>query len=225
MTINLLNRTLTSLILLVILFICLFLSKFLWLYLLIIASFISFYEFNKLIKKIYKKKKNKILLTNIFSFIYLFFFIYAGYSYYNTLSLIFILIICIFSDTGGYLVGKLIGGKKLTKISPNKTVSGSIGSFVFSILPAIIFLLISKNENNYAIIINDNSNLFVLIIICLLLSLLCQLGDLFISFFKRKAKVKDTGSLLPGHGGLLDRIDGLIFVLPLTFILENIFLI
>ena len=222
MTINLLNRTLTSIILLTVLYICLFLSKFLWLYLLIISSFISFYEFNKLIKKIYKKQQNKIILINIFSFIYLFFFVFTGYNYYNTLSLIFILMICIFSDTGGYFVGKLIGGKKLTKISPNKTVSGSIGSFIFSTIPVIIFLLVSKNENNYEIMTNYNGNLFALIIVSLLLSFLCQLGDLFISFFKRKAKVKDTGSLLPGHGGLLDRIDGLIFVLPITFILESI---
>ena len=222
MTINLLNRTLTSIILLTVLYICLFLSKFLWLYLLIISSFISFYEFNKLIKKIYKKQQNKIILINIFSFIYLFFFVFTGYNYYNTLSLIFILMICIFSDTGGYFVGKLIGGKKLTKISPNKTVSGSIGSFIFSTIPVIIFLLVSKNENNYEIMTNYNGNLFALIIVSLLLSFLCQLGDLFISFFKRKAKVKDTGSLLPGHGGLLDRIDGLIFVLPLTFILESL---
>jgi len=223
MTINFLNRTLTSIILLTVLYICLFLSKFLWLYLLIIASFISLYEFDKLIKKIYKKKQNKIILINIFSFIYLFFFVFAGYNYYNTFSLFFILTICIFSDTGGYIAGKLIGGKKLTKISPNKTVSGSIGSFVFSIIPIITFLLVSKNENNYEIMTNYNSNLFALIIASLLLSFLCQLGDLFISFFKRKAKVKDTGSLLPGHGGLLDRIDGLIFVLPITFILESIF--
>ena len=222
MTKNLLNRTLTSIILLTVLYICLFLSKFLWLYLLIIASFISFYEFDKLIKIIFKKQQKKIIFINIFSFIYLFFFVFAGYNYYNTLSLFFILIVCILSDTGGYLIGKTIGGKKLTKISPNKTVSGSIGSFVFSIIPVIIFFLVTKNENILEIMINYNSNLFALIAISLLLSFLCQLGDLFISFFKRKAKVKDTGSLLPGHGGLLDRIDGLIFVLPLAFILESI---
>ena len=217
MSLNLSKRIITSAILLCIVFVCLFFNKFLWLYLLIIISMISFYEFNNLIKKIYKSKKSKFYLFNIISFLYLFFFVFATYHLYSISisSLLFVLSICIFSDTGGYVVGKSIGGKKLTKISPNKTISGSIGSFIFSLFPVLLFLIIS---NSYLL----ENNILFLISVCLFLSLICQLGDLFISFFKRKAKAKDTGTILPGHGGLLDRIDGFIFVLPASFILFKI---
>ena len=147
---------------------------------------------------------------------FLIFFIYSGYYLYNSyfLYLIFVILICIFSDTGGYIVGKLIGGKKLTTISPNKTVSGCIGSFIFSLIPLIFILFLNIQ------IISLNS--LGLIILSLFLSLVCQIGDLLISYFKRMAKVKDTGSILPGHGGVLDRIDGLIFVLPSAFIINAI---
>ena len=184
--------------------------------LIIAVSIISFYEFNNLIKKSYKRKKNKIYLFNLISFLYLSFFIFTAYDIHSNsvISLLFIILICVFSDTGGYVVGKLIGGKKLTKISPNKTVSGCIGSFIFSLFPVLIFEM--QKIINFQLV--DN-NIISLILICLFLSLICQLGDLFISFFKRKAKTKDTGTILPGHGGLLDRIDGFIFVLPSSFVL------
>ena len=216
MNVNLLKRIITSLILLFILFVSLFLNKILWIYLLIAVSIISFYEFNNLIKKTYKRKKNKIYLFNLISFLYLSFFIFTAYDIHSNsvISLLFIILICVFSDTGGYVVGKLIGGKKLTKISPNKTVSGCIGSFLFSLFPVLIFEM-QKNINFQLV----DYNIISLIFICLFLSLICQLGDLFISFFKRKAKTKDTGTILPGHGGLLDRIDGFIFVLPTSFVL------
>ena len=216
MNVNLLKRIITSLILLFILFVSLFLNKILWIYLLIAVSIISFYEFNNLIKKSYKRKKNKIYLFNLISFLYLSFFIFTAYDIHSNsvISLLFIILICVFSDTGGYVVGKLIGGKKLTKVSPNKTVSGCIGSFLFSLFPVLIFE-IQKNINFQLV----DHNIISLILICLFLSLICQLGDLFISFFKRKAKTKDTGTILPGHGGLLDRIDGFIFVLPTSFVL------
>ena len=103
--------------------------------------------------------------------------------------------------------------KKLTKISPKKTISGSIGSFLFSLIPCIFYLLKEIPV----------SNLYILIFLTLILSFICQSGDLFISYFKRKSKIKDTGRLLPGHGGLLDRIDGIIFAVPSAFILEKIF--
>ena len=110
---------------------------------------------------------------------------------------------------GGYIIGKKIGGKKLTKISPNKTISGSIGSFCFSILPLLFFYNFDQSKYLYSI------NNFLL---CLEVSLVCQLGDLFFSYLKRKAKVKDTGTILPGHGGILDRIDGIIFAIPFVYI-------
>tara|TARA_B100002051_G_C16723151_1_gene633698 strand:- start:855 stop:1523 length:669 start_codon:yes stop_codon:yes gene_type:complete len=218
---NFSNRILTSLVLLVIFFFFLFSHKILWTYLLITAAILSFFEFNNLItKKI--KEKSKILIYNIFTFLYLSIFVYVGYYIYSTppTGLLFVLLICIFSDTGGYVIGKLIGGRKLTSISPNKTVSGSIGSFLFSIFPVFIYLIIYNQTGNLKYY---TENLYLLIPTCLFLSLICQLGDLFISYFKRQAKVKDTGSLLPGHGGLLDRVDGIIFVLPAAFIIDKIF--
>ena len=124
--------------------------------------------------------------------------------------MIYLFSICIFSDIGGLLFGKIFKGKKLTKISPNKTISGSIGSFMLSLLlvPIFYFLL-----NDQLIILSD------IILITIFVSLSCQLGDLFVSYLKRKAKVKDTGDILPGHGGLLDRIDGMLLAIPLGVII------
>ncbi len=220
MTKNFISRILTSLILLTVLFLCLFVNKFLWVYLLIVASIISFFEFNNMIKRI---NKNKIFSNNLASLVYLTFFVYSGYYIYETslVILLLILFICFFSDTGGYIVGKIIGGKKLTKISPNKTISGCIGSFIFSLFP-LMFIIFFFDLNNYLVL--DFKNIFSLFLLVLFLSLICQLGDLFISFLKRKAKIKDTGTILPGHGGLLDRIDGILFVIPATYILIKIFL-
>ena len=109
--------------------------------------------------------------------------------------------------------------KKLTKISPNKTISGSIGSFIFSLFPIVIYWSLYNFTNNSNFYSEINLKL---ISTCLFLCLICQLGDLFISYFKRKAKVNDTGSILPGHGGLLDRIDGVIFVLPVAYLIDKI---
>ena len=108
------------------------------------------------------------------------------------------------SDIGGLIFGKIFKGKKLTKISPNKTISGSIGSFIFAIL-LIPFFYKSQIDQN----------LLSILLITIIISLTSQLGDLFISLLKRKAKVKNTSDLLPGHGGVLDRIDGIIFAIPL----------
>ena len=122
---------------------------------------------------------------------------------------LYVLSVCICSDIGGYIIGRTIGGKKLTKISPNKTISGSIGSFCFSILPLLFFHNFVPSKYLYL------TNNFLL---CLEISLVCQLGDLFVSYLKRKAKVKDTGRILPGHGGMLDRVDGIIFAISFVFI-------
>ena len=124
--------------------------------------------------------------------------------------LLYSVLVAILSDIGGLVFGKTFKGKKLTKISPNKTISGSIGSIVLSMVLIPIFY----NE----LIIYD---LFTLIILTIVISLISQIGDLFISFLKRKAKVKDTSDLLPGHGGLLDRVDGIIFAVPLGIFLLN----
>ena len=180
---------------------------------LIIIAIISWIEFYALISKIIKKN---ILKDRLFRFFYktlslfylsgLVYLIFAIESEYSSLKiyLLYSVLVAILSDIGGLVFGKIFKGKKLTKISPNKTISGSIGSFIFSIL-LIPFFFKGQIEHN---ILN-------MLIITIIISLTSQLGDLFISFLKRKAQVKDTSDLLPGHGGVLDRIDGIIFAIPL----------
>ena len=124
----------------------------------------------------------------------------------------FAITIAISSDIGGLVVGSLIKGKKLTKISPKKTISGSIGSFCFSLL-CVPFFMDEFIAYNFSI----------LILITLVVSLVTQVGDLFVSFIKRKANVKDTSDLLPGHGGFLDRVDGIIFAIPFLLFLFYFF--
>jgi phosphatidate cytidylyltransferase len=165
-------------------------------------------------KDFYKKFDIKFLLLNLITFSYVF-FIFCNFSYeiYKLKSPIFFLYvvsICFFTDIGGYVIGKIIGGKKLSKISPNKTISGTIGSFLFSLIPLILFINFDYFDLNF-----DLKNFFF----NLLISLVSQLGDLFISFLKRKVKIKDTGKILPGHGGILDRVDGIIFAVPFSFFL------
>jgi len=127
-------------------------------------------------------------------------------------AILILIISCVFSDIGGYVVGKLIGGPKLSSISPNKTISGAIGSIIFTVFGSSLFLLILNNiEKNQ--VISEVSIKFILWLI--FMSIICQLGDLFISYLKRKAYLKDTGNILPGHGGILDRVDGIIFAIPL----------
>ena len=204
---NLLKRIITSILLAVVLLFCLFYNKNLWLLLLLLVSIISFFEFSKLINKIFKNRNISIALINLTTLFYLIFFTFSAYDLAEVnVNIFFVILVCIFSDIGGYVVGKTVGGKKLTKISPNKTVSGSIGSFVFSFIPLFIFSILFYEKIN---------SLFInLIFLSIFISLISQVGDLFISFFKRKAGVKDTGNILPGHGGILDRVDGIIFAIP-----------
>tara|TARA_B110000027_G_scaffold6265_1_gene5726 strand:- start:537 stop:1115 length:579 start_codon:yes stop_codon:yes gene_type:complete len=180
---------------------------------LIIVAIISWIEFYALISKIIKKN---LIQDRFFRFFYktvslfyisgLVYLILAIESEYSDLKiyLFYSILVAIMSDIGGLVFGKTFKGKKLTKISPNKTISGSIGSFIFSILLIPFFY---QNQ--------IDQNLFSIFLITTTISLTSQLGDLFISFLKRKAKVKDTSDLLPGHGGVLDRIDGIIFAIPL----------
>ena len=206
------KRIVTSIVLLAIILNCLFINNYSWLLLLFIISFICWFEFINLIKKIWKKR-TLMILPIILSFLILCLFIHTAYKFRvegGATSVLFILSICIFSDIGGYIVGKSIGGIKLTKISPNKTISGSVGSFLFSLFPLGILVILNREGNL------PGGEIFV----CLLLSLACQLGDLIISYFKRLAKVKDTGKILPGHGGMLDRVDGIIFAIPSILILQ-----
>jgi phosphatidate cytidylyltransferase len=216
MSSNIKKRILTS-ILLIALLIGMFFYSYIMIISLIIIAIISWIEFYALISKILKKN---ILKDKFFRFFYkslsliylsgLVYLIFAIESEYSNLKiyLLYSVIVAILSDIGGLVCGKIFKGKKLTKISPNKTISGSIGSFMFSTLLIPFFY---KSQIDQTLI-----NLFIITII---ISLTSQLGDLFISLLKRKAKVKDTSDLLPGHGGVLDRIDGIIFAIPLGIFL------
>ena len=212
---NFKNRIFTSLALIFLAFI-IFNSSFFLLYSLIVLSVFSIIEFLNLTQKIFKNKFFKILLNSFFGFIVIIvsytFFIFSNNNVSKIL-LISLLIACIASDIGGYVIGKLFKGPKLTKISPNKTFSGAIGSLVFSAI------FISLHYYYYS-----KSFSLKIIIIGITTSIACQTGDLFISLLKRKAKLKDTGNFLPGHGGILDRLDGILFGIPIG-ILTTLFII
>ena len=211
MTKNLKKRIGTSLILLFLLSL-MFIKNFIFIYCLIVIGVISILEFIKINLIIFEKNRVYYSLI-IFLFIsYIFFTFLALIAFsllFNFKIFIFlILLICIISDVGGYVFGKIFKGPKLTKISPKKTISGSIGSFLSSSI--IPFLLINFLTNS----IN-----FDILILGFLISLGCQLGDLFFSYLKRKSSLKDTGNFLPGHGGVLDRIDGMLLGIPTGFII------
>lgn len=203
---NFLKRLSTAILLLVIIYFALL--NVLILFLLFFAiSLITSIELFNLLKKIFYKKKNRILITYLFSIFYLsvfisqiFFFIIFNDT--NKFLFIYLLSVCIGTDLGGYFFGKIFKGRKLIKISPNKTFSGLYGSYLLSFLVFIYFYF------KY-----DLSTIYLLL--TFVISSFSQMGDLFISYLKRKAKLKDTGKFLPGHGGVLDRIDGIIFAIPL----------
>jgi phosphatidate cytidylyltransferase len=211
MILNLKHRIITSTILLF-LFILMLINNYILIYSLIVLGMFAILEFFKINQIILKKKRFKQLFTNIIFIIYIFsfcsFFIIFSFFFHIKIILFIILLTCIASDIGGFIFGKIFKGPKLTKISPNKTVSGAIGSITFSliILSTSIFYLTKTFDLN-------------ILIVGIVTSLGCQFGDLFFSFLKRKSSLKDTGNLLPGHGGILDRIDGLLLGVPLGYII------
>ena len=204
---NLNKRILTSIPLIIVVIFSIYNNIILVLSLYIISA-ILINEFSNILKNIFRRNKKFFFITlNLFIFyICLFisqiYFFLSGEFENKQIIFLFILSICIFTDIGGYIFGKIFKGKKLTSISPNKTYAGMIGSFLCSLLICILFVIYL----NFSI---------HLIFFTLIISLVSQSGDLFISYLKRKAKIKDTGKFLPGHGGLLDRLDGIIFAIPL----------
>ena len=188
---------------------------------LLLIFVITWIEINNILSKFNLQKfflRN--LIIRFFIFLYLLFFSYLVLMEFIENNpnvswiLIYLVLICILTDLGGYIFGKTFKGKKLTKISPNKTYSGMFGSFLLPLVFAIFY--------TYTLSFTDYN---VIILTTILVSLVSQCGDLFISYLKRKAKVKDTGNMLPGHGGILDRIDGILFAVPFGIILLNKFYI
>ena len=203
------KRVTSAVILLPVVIFAIIFSQHLFYLLLLLALFFSFIEWFKLNKKNFNFISISgfvIILLSIFCAYHL-----RGNDTKSKTIFLWIVFVCFFSDTGGYFIGKFFGGKKISKISPKKTYAGMYGSFIFSIFPILIVHFFESN----ILILSIKS-----VILSLLFSLLCQLGDMTVSYFKRKNNVKDTGILIPGHGGLLDRIDGLIFVIIFSGILK-----
>ena len=216
MTLNLKKRIYTSTALLMLMFIS-FINNYVLGYVLIISGVFSILEFDNISKSIFKKNKIKKYTSNLLFIVYIFFIftfilIFSHSLYLKTL-IFAILTTCIMSDIGGFVFGKILKGPKLTKISPKKTFSGAIGSIIFSSL--FISLLIYYFTKNFE---------FKTLFVGVLISITCQIGDLFFSFLKRKSFLIDTGNILPGHGGVLDRIDGILLGLPVgLLIILNIY--
>ncbi len=208
-SINLKKRILTSLILFFSIFL-IFNSNMFLIYSLIVLGVLSILEFMQLIKKIFL---NTILLIliNIFFIFYIFNFSYMFFFFSNfpglKIILFTILMGCIASDIGGYVFGKILQGPKLTKISPKKTYSGALGSlFLTGVIMSFLFFNFIQPFN------------LKIILVAIVTSIFCQIGDLIFSLIKRKANMKDTGKILPGHGGVLDRLDGILLGMPFGFI-------
>ena len=197
---NLIKRALSSIILLPILLFFILKGSFYLIFLIIVFFLVSLFEWHKMVKKINYKITGFIFL--IFSF----------FSFYNlTINNIVLipLFICISTDVGGYIFGKVFKGPKLTKISPNKTYTGMIGGFFLSLLTILLYF----DYLDYTVTITW-------FITTILISSVSQIGDIIISYFKRLSKIKNTGNIIPGHGGLLDRIDGMIFAFPIFYLVQ-----
>ena len=207
------KRIISSIILIPLSFFFIVKGSFLFLIFLLFCFLLSSYEWKKM-------TKSKIVFTLGFVFLSLSFYsaflLRENYNDFGLFIFLFLIIISVSTDIGGFTFGKIFKGPRLTKISPNKTYAGVIGSFLFSILIGVYY--IHYYTNNYSIDIQLNKSFFYLIFI---LSLISQIGDLIISYFKRISKLDNTGNLIPGHGGILDRIDGIIFVIPFFYFLNS----
>ena len=204
------KRIFTSLVLTLILF-TMFINNYVLGYFSLIAGVFSILEFFNMNLIIFKKNNIKQFLYSLLFILYIFIFFSLFLflsSFIHLKILIFvILLICVASDVGGFVFGKIFKGAKLTKISPNKTISGALGSLIFSSIFAVLIIYYLTNSFDVFIFV-----------IALFTSIGCQIGDLFFSFLKRKSFLKDTANYLPGHGGILDRIDGMLLGIPLGFL-------
>ena len=220
MTNELLKRLISSIFLLPIVFIVILEGDFFFNCFILICLFISIYEWFMISKN---KKLNFLgiifLILSFFSAFLLRTDMYGDFTYFSM-----ILIICIFTDIGGYVFGKILKGPKLTKISPKKTYAGSLGGVFCSIF---IITLLFNNSNYISELINveikDKEFSFNFFIFVIFISMISQIGDIIMSYFKRQSNLKNTGNIIPGHGGLLDRIDGMIFAFPISFLIFKFF--
>ena len=207
---ELFTRILSSLIILPIVFFFIIKGSIFFNFFILVILLITLFEWHYLsLKKVYYLP----------GFVFIFLSFYTFYFLRNEGDYIFFLLIlltCIATDVGGYIFGKILKGPKLTKISPNKTYAGMFGGFILSFVLAFIYF---NNLTFFSLAEFDGEIGVQIMTTVLSISLISQVGDLIISFFKRKSKIKNTGKILPGHGGILDRIDGMIFAFPYAFIL------
>jgi phosphatidate cytidylyltransferase len=215
---NFTKRTLSTFFLLPLVIFIIFKGSFLFNMFLLFCFFLSLFEWFKISKKKVYFIFGLIFLSASFICTSL---VRNGTKEFNSLEVfLLIFIICIFTDIGGYVFGKIFKGPKLTQISPNKTISGVTGSYFFSLIFGILFIKFHSLIDLNLIIYSLNLEFIILII---LISTISQVGDILISLFKRISNIKDTGSIIPGHGGILDRIDGMIFVFPSYYLFNLIF--
>ena len=203
------KRILSSMILIPLSFFFIIQGSFSFIFFLILIFFITSLEWFKM-----TEKKDLLRIFGLFFLFFSFFSTIYLRQYVGLNFFLFLILVCIFTDTGGYIFGKILKGPRLTKVSPKKTYSGVIGSFLISLLFGIFYI---KYFGQKSKILLETNPVFIILLI-LFISFVSQIGDLIISYFKRKAKLKDTGKILPGHGGFLDRIDGIIFVMPITYL-------
>ena len=208
------KRIISSISLIIILYLS-FVNNLILSIVLLVIVFLLFNEFYNIIRRILINRKNYQLTFLFLILLYLIYFsldiwfLLITDSHNNKNLLFFIFIICISTDIGGYAFGKIFKGKKLTSISPNKTYAGVIGSYLLSFVVFLIFFIELNSKVNY-------------LVITFIISSLSQIGDLIISYLKRKAKLKDTGSIIPGHGGMLDRLDGILLATPIGLFLVTL---
>ena len=212
------NRILSSIIIIPITFFFIIKGSILFIFFLTTFFIATSYEWKRM-----TKKKPYFIPGIIFLFLSSYSaYLMRGNSIDNLFLFLLVILICIATDIGGYTFGKIFKGPKLIKISPNKTYSGVLGSFIFSVIFVNIFLFY-WNKNFYLVeLINLENTLHLGLILSV--SFVSQIGDLIISYFKRLSKVKNTGKLIPGHGGLLDRVDGMIFAIPFAYLIFRILL-
>ena len=203
------KRIISSIILIPIVFFLIIKGSYFFYTLLIIIFFVALYEWHFLAKK--KSFYFYGIIFLIISFYTIYQIRFNETNSYN--QFLIILLICIFTDIGGYVFGKIFKGPKLTSYSPNKTISGLIGSYLFALSLAPLFIFFNLVRQNFILMV---------IIFILLISTMSQIGDISVSYFKRKSKIKDTGKIIPGHGGILDRIDGMLFAFPFSYLLISI---
>jgi phosphatidate cytidylyltransferase len=201
---KLIKRILSSIILIPIALFFIIKGSYLFSFFISVCFFVIAYEWYMM-----SKKKH----YSIFGFIFLFISFYTTYKLRIYLDeywfLLFVTITCVSTDIGGYVFGKIFRGPKLTKLSPNKTYAGMIGGYFLSIISTIIFTNFSLGEE-----LPIKWFFFVILV-----STVSQMGDIIVSYFKRLSKIKDTGKIIPGHGGLLDRVDGMIFAFPFSYLI------